>query len=104
MDQLTLIREEYGRRTNPTDPDSSLLLLKPMMKVPHGGGLRITHQDASFQILRQWIAEGTRVDPADAPKCVKVELYPPSGRGFEFPAIRSSLSCWLTLVMARFAM
>src|SRR5690606_8679204 len=37
LDKFTLIREEYGRRTNPHDPDSSLLLLKPAMKVPHGG-------------------------------------------------------------------
>src|SRR5262245_50568789 len=38
LDKLTLIREDLGRRANPMAPDESLLLLKPLMKVPHGGG------------------------------------------------------------------
>src|SRR5207244_11047842 len=50
LDQLTLIREEFGRRTNPLDPDSSLLLNKPMMRLPHGGGLKVTKRDPAYAI------------------------------------------------------
>ena len=92
LDTLTLIREDFGRRTNPLDPESSLLLLKPLMKVPHGGGLKLRKQDPAYGVLRDWIAEGCRVDPADAPRCVKIEVYPPSGRVLKRPAHTQQLS------------
>src|SRR5947209_3597191 len=37
-----LAREARGRRVFPAAPDSSLLLLKPTMAVPHGGKKRLT--------------------------------------------------------------
>lgn len=86
LDKLTLIREDLGRRTNPLDPDQSLLLNKPLMKVPHGGGLKLKKSDAAYAVLHQWIAEGCQADPADAPRCVKIEVYPPSGRLLKRPA------------------
>ncbi len=86
LDELTLIREDYGRRTNPLDPDNSLLLLKPLMKVPHGGGLKLTKSDPAYTVLRDWIAEGRRPDPPGQPRCVKLEVYPPSGRLLKRPA------------------
>lgn len=86
LDKFTLIREEYGRRTNPHAPEASLLLLKPLMKVPHGGGLKITRRDPAYALLRDWIAEGCRIDPPDAPRCVRIEVYPPSGRVLHHPA------------------
>ena len=48
LDSLTLIREDLGRRTNPVSPDESLLLAKPLMKVPHGGGLKLKKSDAAY--------------------------------------------------------
>ncbi|MEX2174188.1 MAG: DUF1549 and DUF1553 domain-containing protein [Pirellulaceae bacterium] len=86
FDALTLIREDLGRRTNPLDPDESLLLAKPMMKLPHGGGLKLKKSDAAYAVLRQWIAEGCQADPDGAVRCVKIEVYPPSGRVLKRPA------------------
>ncbi len=86
VDKITLIREDFGRRTNPLNPDASLLLSKPMMKVPHGGGMKLKRGDAAYQVLHDWIAEGCRLDPAGAPRCVKLEVYPPSGRVLKRPA------------------
>lgn len=86
LDEITLVREESGRRTNPLDPDSSLLLLKPLMKLPHGGGLKLTKHDPGYEILRNWIAEGRRLDPPDQPHCVKIEVFPGSGRVLTRPA------------------
>ena len=76
LDELTLIREDFGRRVNPIDPDQSLLLLKPMMKLTHGGGKQLNKEDAAYKILRDWIAEGAKIDPPGAPRCVKLEVYP----------------------------
>ncbi len=92
LDELTLIREEFGRRTNTLAPEASLLLAKPLMKVPHGGGMKIHTSDPAFALLRDWIAEGCRMDPAESPKCVKLEVYPPSGRVLKRPAHTQQLS------------
>ncbi len=98
LDKLTLIREDLGRRTNSLNPDESLLLNKPLMKVPHGGGLKLKKSDASYAVLHQWIAEGCRSDPAEAPRCVKIEVYPPTGRLLKRPAHTQQLC-----VLAHFA-
>lgn len=92
LDELTLVREEYGRRANPLEPENSLLLTKPTMRVPHGGGLKLRKSDPAYALLRDWIAEGCLIDTATAPKCVKVEVYPPSGRMLKLPANRQQLS------------
>ncbi|MGE3779466.1 MAG: DUF1549 domain-containing protein, partial [Pirellulaceae bacterium] len=88
LDELTLIHEDYGRRTNTVQPEESLLLLKPLMKVPHGGGLKLKTTDPAYIALRDWIAEGCRMDPAGTPRCVRLEIYPSAGgtRVYKRPA------------------
>jgi hypothetical protein len=98
VDKLTLIREDLGRRTNPLNPDESLLLNKPLMKVPHGGGMKLKKSDPAFALMRQWIAEGCQPDKADAPRCVKIEVHPPTGRVLKRPAHTQQLA-----VLAHFA-
>ena len=86
LDKLTLIHEDYGRRSNPLNPDESLLLLKPMMRVPHGGGLKLRPTDPAYREIRDWIAEGCQVDREGSPRCTKLEVYPPTGRLLKRPA------------------
>src|SRR4051794_20924393 len=40
LDYATLTRELFARRTNPMEPDRSLILLKATAQIPHEGGLR----------------------------------------------------------------
>ena len=77
LDIETLARETFNRRTNVYEPEASLLLRKPLMEVAHGGGRRLTKQDASYALLRDWIGEGMQVDAAGAPVCTAIEVYPP---------------------------
>jgi hypothetical protein len=98
LDMLTLIREEFGRRANPLEPDASLLLAKPTMRVAHGGGQRLRPADPGYAVLRDWIGGGCRVDSAEEPRCVSVEIYPPSGRVLKRPAHTQQLQ-----VTARFS-
>lgn len=92
LDELTLIREDFGRRANMVDPARSLLLLKPLMKVAHGGGKKLSTTDPAYAILRDWIAEGCRTDPETQPRCEKIEIYPPSGKLLKFPASKQQFS------------
>jgi len=75
LDLMTLTRESFGRRTNPTDPDSSLILRKASGKVPHQGGRRFKGTEPAFHVLRDWIAQGVQ----DSPEKVvleKLEVLP----------------------------
>lgn len=80
LDELTLIREEFGRRVNTLEPDQSLLLHKPLMKVAHGGGKRLRKEDEAYQILLDWIASGAAADPAGTPRVTRLEVYPSQKR------------------------
>jgi hypothetical protein len=80
LDELTLVREDFGRRVNPLDPEQSLLLIKPLMKVVHGGGMQLHKSDEAYGILRDWIAGGAQADPPNTPRCVRLEVYPNAKR------------------------
>jgi hypothetical protein len=76
FDMNTLRTEFAGRRANVAQPDESLLLKKPLMEVPHGGGQRLLPNDPSHKVLRTWIAEGMKVDPPGSRTLVRLEVYP----------------------------
>ncbi len=80
VDETTLRGEFFARRVSVLDPDSSLLLRKPLMHVPHAGGQRLHSDSVSHHVLRNWIVQGRQTDSAVAPRCVSLQIYPPSGR------------------------
>ncbi len=98
LDQLTLIHEDFGRRVNTFDPEASLLLAKPLMQVSHGGGKQLHHDDTAYRLLRRWIAEGARPDPADTARCVGIEIHPGGKRVLALAGGSQQLA-----VLARFA-
>lgn len=91
MDERSLTRGEEGRRTNGIEPEQSLLLLKPTMVAPHGGGLQLKTTDYAYDVLRRWIAEGCGVDAAEGKRCVRLELLPASGRVLKYPHLRQQI-------------
>jgi hypothetical protein len=76
FDHAMLTQESRGRRIFPAAPEHSLLLLKPSGQVPHGGGKRFEANDASYELLRRWIAAGTPRTPPDAPALERISLEP----------------------------
>ena len=92
LDLHTLIREDFGRRVNRIQPEQSLLLQKPLMKVSHGGGKQIQPDDPAYHILRDWIAQGARADPPDTPRCVRLEVHPAQKRIMALEQGRQQLS------------
>jgi len=76
VDLVTLRGEYFNRRTNVLNPDESLMLRKPLMEVAHGGSRRLNHGDPSHSVLRQWIAEGMKIDPEGSASLERIELLP----------------------------
>ncbi len=75
-DHLAIARGEIGRRINPLDPARSLLLLKPTMQVPHGGGRRLETGSVDYRILEQWIGAGAPGPTGGAPSIMGFEVFP----------------------------
>lgn len=75
-----LVYESRGRRLSPTAPDQSLLLLKVIGAVPHGGGVRMEADSIHYRTLRDWIAQGAQPSPPEAPELVSFEVSPADGR------------------------
>lgn len=96
LDFMTLTHEDYGRRTNTSAADESLVLKKGLADVPHQGGRRFRRTDPEYQILRAWIDNGCPPTPSalvkpgnqppqkvpalTAPKLVRLEVLPGSRR------------------------
>lgn len=78
LDERSLVRGSFVRFTEPLAPTHSLMLKKPTLRVPHGGGKRLRENDRPYEILKQWIYEGCQTNLESAPSCVKVEIQPPS--------------------------
>lgn len=96
LDFMTLTREDFGRRTNSSAADESLILKKGLAEVPHQGGRRFRRTDPEYQILRAWIDAGCqpspkptappannnapKLPPAEPAKLVKLEVLPGARR------------------------
>jgi hypothetical protein len=57
-DHFVMTRQVGARRVNLQQPARSLLLLKPTLAVPHGGGLKLDVASPEFRLLADWIAAG----------------------------------------------
>jgi len=68
FDYNILTRDAFGRRTNPLEPEQSLILLKPTTAIAHEGGQRFKRESQEYRILREWIAAGAPNDLAEAPE------------------------------------
>jgi len=77
-DYHRLTREMSGRRVNLALPIESLVLEKPLGKVPHTGGTRFTEDSELCQTMLRWLNAGAPNDPGPTPEVVSVEIYPPS--------------------------
>jgi hypothetical protein len=75
-DRDMLVRDRDQRRVDFIDPERSLFLLKPTMKVAHGGGKRLREGSVDYQMLVAWIQGGAPPPRADAPTVTKVSVWP----------------------------
>ena len=71
-----LVKEGRGRRLFPASPDKSLLLLKPIGTVPHGGGTRMEVDTHSYRLMRRWILQGMPYGKDTDPTVARIEVFP----------------------------
>lgn len=73
LDHRWITEELSGRRINPADPESSLMVTKPLGRVPHEGLVRFDEGSRYHRTLSAWIAAR-----APGPKTVAEEADPVS--------------------------
>ena len=49
-------------RVDTTNPEKSLLLLKPTMQIPHGGGLRLEKGSDDYNTILDWVRSGAPLE------------------------------------------
>lgn len=76
FDYQALINDVSGRRFNRAKVEESLMLLKPTAEVPHEGGQILKAGSREYQILQDWIAQGTKYEEAAKVRAVRVEVLP----------------------------
>ena len=76
FDFAALTEEARGRRVFPASPENSLLLLKAIGALPHGGGRRLTQGDFHYEVMRRWIAAGLPRTPKDEPTIERITVEP----------------------------
>lgn len=76
FDYQALINDLSGRRFNRVKVDESLMLLKPAAEVPHEGRQVVKIGSREYEILRQWIVQGTKFEEPSKNRAVKIELLP----------------------------
>ena len=64
FDVRALTDDLASRRVNVASPDDSLMLLKSTGSVPHVGGQLIRPGEPYYEVLRDWIAGGARLNTA----------------------------------------
>jgi hypothetical protein len=75
-DHFVMTRQALGRRVDRIEPARSLVLLKPTMTLPHGGGLRIEVGSPDYQVLANWLAAGAPGPRTDDLRVKRLELVP----------------------------
>jgi hypothetical protein len=64
-------------RIDPSQPENSLLLRKPTLLLPHGGGVRLTAGSSDYRTLLDWIQSGAPYEGRDSEAEVeRVTLFP----------------------------
>ncbi|MEY2407440.1 MAG: hypothetical protein QOF48_110 [Verrucomicrobiota bacterium] len=71
-----LVKEARGRRLFPAAPERSLLLLKGVATLPHGGGKRLDVDSDDYRLLVRWISQGMPYGRTNDPTVTGIEVFP----------------------------
>lgn len=92
IDAESIVRGGLNRRVDAFNPADSLMLKKPLMRVPHVGGKRLTKSDLGYRLLLDWIANGAKIDDDKQSACAQLTVYPGPSRVLRAPHRAQQLS------------
>lgn len=75
FDIRALTDDHASRRVAGASPDDSLMLLKPTGAAPHEGGVLMNPGEPYYELLRNWIADGSKLNPA-TPRVTRIAISP----------------------------
>ena len=76
---MAITRDAKGRRIAKSRPRESLLLAKPLMRVPHQGGQKLKAGTPEYQTLLAWIAAGAPGPTGKEPVVTRLAIEPAVG-------------------------
>ena len=76
LDHFALTHQSLGRRVSRTSPEQSLLLRKPLMELPHMGGMAIRRGSPEHEIFTRWLAAGAPGPVRNDPHVTRIAVDP----------------------------
>jgi hypothetical protein len=76
VDYYTLTHQANARRTDRIEPARSLILLKPTLTIPHGGGRRFDINSPEYKVIAGWLAQGMPVPQESDPLVTEIRVSP----------------------------
>jgi uncharacterized protein DUF1549/uncharacterized protein DUF1553/Big-like domain-containing protein len=76
VDYYTLTHQALARRTERMEPARSLILLKPTLTIPHGGGRRFLVDSPEYKVISGWIAHGMPAPQETDARVTKIQVLP----------------------------
>jgi hypothetical protein len=75
-DYFTLTHQALARRTERMEPAQSLILLKPTLTIPHGGGQRFLVDSPEYRVISGWIAQGMPAPEDSDARVTAIQVLP----------------------------
>jgi hypothetical protein len=76
FDYTQIVQSAEGRRVVVSDPERSILLLKPALVMEHGGGERFKVGSPTYTLLKQWLEDGAPEPAAKDSTVTGIEVTP----------------------------
>jgi hypothetical protein len=76
FDHAQIVQSAEGRRVVLSDPERSILIMKPALLMEHGGGERIKVNGREFTYFKRWLEDGAPEPSLKDPEATKLEVWP----------------------------
>jgi hypothetical protein len=76
FDHTQIVQSAEGRRIVLSDPERSILLLKPSLTMEHGGGERFKVHSREYELLKQWLEDGAPEPSPRDPVVTGLDVWP----------------------------
>ncbi|MBI1913508.1 MAG: DUF1553 domain-containing protein [Planctomycetes bacterium] len=76
FDHPQIVQSAEGRRVVLSEPERSILLLKPTLSLEHGGGERFKVGTRPYNLLKRWLEDGAPPPSPRDPTVTAMEVWP----------------------------